>query len=129
MDGGFCCFVDIYIDYDIRIAMKLLSFFGGSRDDYMDFPASIRNKAGFQLDRVQRGLDPEDWKPMSVIGSGVKEVRLKDDSGAYRVIYVASFAEAVFVLHAFQKKSQKTPKRDIDLAIQRYKDLARSLKK
>ena len=66
---------------------------------------------------------------MSVIGAGVKEVRLKDDSGAYRVIYVASFAEAVFVLHAFQKKSQKTPKREIDLAIQRYKDLARSLKK
>lgn len=95
----------------------------------MDFPASIRNKAGFQLDRVQRGLDPEDWKPMSVIGAGVKEVRLKDDSGAYRVIYVASFAEAVFVLHAFQKKSQKTPKRDIDLAVQRYKDLARSFKK
>ena len=129
MRGGFCCFVDIYIDYDIFISMKLLSFFAGSRDDYMDFPASIRNKAGFQLDRVQRGLDPEDWKPMSVIGAGVKEVRLKDDSGAYRVIYVASFAEAVFVLHAFQKKAQKTPKREIDLAIQRYKDLARSLKK
>jgi len=109
--------------------MKLLSFFGSSRDDYMDFPASIRNKAGFQLDRVQRGLDPDDWKPMSIIGSSVKEVRLKDDSGAYRVIYVATFAEAVFVLHAFQKKSQQTPKRDIDLAVQRYKDLARSLKK
>jgi phage-related protein len=109
--------------------MKLLSFFGGSRNDYMDFPASIRNKAGFQLDRVQRGLDPEDWKPMTTIGSSVKEVRLKDNSGAYRVIYVATFAEAVFVLHAFQKKSQRTPKRDIDLAAQRFKDLARSLKK
>jgi phage-related protein len=66
---------------------------------------------------------------MTIIGSGVKEVRLKDDSGTYRVIYVATFAEAVFVLHAFQKKSQQTPKRDIDLAVQRYKDLARSLKK
>lgn len=121
--------VDIYIDYDIYIFMKLLSFFAGSRDDYMGFPASIRNKAGFQLDRVQRGLEPEDWKPMTIIGSVVKEVRIKDVSGAYRVIYVVSFAEAVFVLHAFQKKSQQTPKRDIDLAVRRYKDLARSLKK
>jgi phage-related protein len=120
--------IDIYIDYDIKMFMKLLSFFGGSRNDYMDFPAFIRNKAGFQLDRVQRGLDPEDWKPMTTIGSGVKEVRLKDNSGAYRVIYVATFAEAVFVLHAFQKKSQLTPKRDIDLAAQRFKDLVRSLK-
>ena len=109
--------------------MKLLSFFAGSRDDYMDFPASIRNEAGFQLDRVQRGLDPEDWKPMTIIGPNVKEVRLKDATGAYRVIYVATFVEAVFVLHAFQKKSQRTPKRDIELAAQRFKDLARSLKK
>ncbi len=121
-------FVDIYIDFDILIAMKRLFFFGDSRDDYMDFPASIRNKAGFQLDRVQRGLDPDDWKPMTSIGSGVKEVRLRDDSGAYRVIYVATFAEAVFVLHAIQKKTQRTAKRDIDLASQRYRDLTRSLK-
>jgi phage-related protein len=122
-------FVDIYIDFSITASMKRLSFFGGSRNDYMDFPASIRNKAGFQLDRVQRGLDPEDWKPMTSIGPGVKEVRLKDVTGAYRVIYVATFVEAVFVLHAFQKKSQRTAKRDIDLAAQRFKDLARSLKK
>ena len=94
----------------------------------MDFPASIRNKAGFQLDRVQRGLDPEDWKPMTSIGSGVKEVRLRDETGAFRVVYVATFAEAVFVLHAFQKKTQKTAKRDIDLAALRFKELARSLK-
>ncbi len=108
--------------------MKRLSFFAGSRNDYMDFPASIRNKAGFQLDRVQRGLDPEDWKPMTSIGSGVKEVRLRDETGAFRVVYVATFAEAVFVLHAFQKKTQKTAKRDIDLAALRFKELARSLK-
>ena len=95
----------------------------------MDFPAAIRNKAGFQLDRVQRGLDPDDWKPMTSIGPGVKEVRLKDSSGAYRVIYVATFVEAIFVLHAFQKKTQRTPQRDIELAAQRFKDLARSLKK
>ena len=122
-------FVDIYIDYDIEMFMKRLSFFAGSRNDYMDFPASIRNKAGFQLDRIQRGLDPDDWKPMTSIGSGVKEVRLRDDTGAFRVVYVATFAEAVFVLHAFQKKTQRTEKRDIDLAALRFKELARSLKK
>ena len=108
--------------------MKRLSFFAGSRNDYLDFPASIRNKAGFQLGRVQRGLDPEDWKPMTSIGSGVKEVRLRDETGAFRVVYVATFAEAVFVLHAFQKKTQTTAKRDIDLAALRFKELARSLK-
>jgi phage-related protein len=121
-------FVDIYIDYDIVTFMKRQSFFAGSRNDYMDFPASIRNKAGFQLDRVQRGLDPEDWKPMTSIGTGVREVRVRDEAGVSRVIYVATFAEAVFVLHAFQKKTQQTAKRDIDLATQRFKDLARSLK-
>jgi phage-related protein len=120
--------IDIYIVFSIFTPMKRLSFFGHSRNDYMDFPAAIRNKAGFQLDRVQRGLDPEDWKPMSSIGLGVKEVRLKDVTGAYRVIYVATFVEAVFVLHAFQKKSQRTSKRDIDLAAQRFKDLANSLR-
>jgi phage-related protein len=108
--------------------MKQLFFFAGSRKDYLAFPAPIINRAGFQLDRVQRGLDPDDWKPMASIGAGVKEVRMRDDSGAYRVIYVATFAETVFVLHAFQKKTQRTAKRDIDLAAQRFKELVRSLK-
>ena len=108
--------------------MKQLSFYAGSRKDFLAFPAAIISRAGFQLDRVQRGLDPDDWKPMTTIGSGVKEVRLRDDAGAYRVIYVATFAETVFVLHAFQKKTQRTAKRDIDLAAERFKELTRSLK-
>ena len=108
--------------------MKGLLFYAGSRKDYMDFPAPIISRAVFQLDRVQRGLDPDDWKPMTSIGSGVKEVRLRDESGAYRIIYLATFAETVFVLHAFQKKTQRTAKRDIDLATQRFKELVRSLK-
>jgi phage-related protein len=109
--------------------MKPLSFFGGSWDDYVNFPPSIQRKAGFQLDRVQRGLEPYDWKPMAGIGPGVKEVRLREMSGAYRVVYVATFAEAVFVLHAFRKKTQRTPKRELELASQRFKDLERSLQK
>ena len=95
----------------------------------MDFPVIVRRKAGFQLDRVQRGIDPDDWKPMTLIGSGVKEIRIRETSGAFRIIYVASFAEAVFVLHAFQKKTQKTTAQDLALATARFKDLLRSFKK
>ncbi len=99
--------VDFDIEISIKTDMKPLFFHAGSRDDYKKFPALILKRAGFQLDRVQRGLDPDDWKPMNTIGPGVKEVRIKDSSGAYRVIYVATFAEGVFVLHAFQKKRKR----------------------
>ena len=109
--------------------MKRLAFVGSSRADLKDFPEAARRKAGFQLDRVQRGLEPEDWKPMATIGSGVREIRVKETSGAFRLIYVATFAEAVFVLHAFQKKTQRTSMRDIELATIRFKELARSMRK
>lgn len=71
---------------------------------------------------VQMGMDPIDWKPMPSIGAGVKEIRIHE-SGEFRVVFVARFPEAVYVLHAFQKKTQKTPKKDIDLARQRLKQL------
>jgi phage-related protein len=74
---------------------------------------------------VQRGLDPDDWKPMPAVGPGVREVRVRDAAGAFRVIYTATFAEAVYVLHAFAKKTQATPKRDLDLAAARLRDLRR----
>jgi phage-related protein len=78
---------------------------------------------------VQRGLDPEDWKPMSeTIGSGVREVRIRDADGAYRIIYVAKFADSVYVLHFFQKKTEKTSKSDIDLAVKRLRELQKELK-
>jgi phage-related protein len=109
--------------------MKRLAFVGSSRSDLKDFPDTARRKAGFQLERVQRGLEPEDWKPMTSVGPGVREIRIKEVSGAFRLIYVAAFAEAVFVLHAFQKKTQRTPLRDLDLATARYKELARSMAK
>lgn len=96
--------------------MKRLSFLGSSLDDVRAFPETARREAGYQLDRLQRGLDPEDWKPMPSVGSGVREVRVRDQSGAFRVIYIATRPEAVYVLHAFQKKTQATAKRDLDLA-------------
>lgn len=89
----------------------------------------MRREAGYQIDQAQRGDDPDDWKPMTSIGQGVCEIRIRDDAGAFRVIYVARFADAVHVLHCFQKKSRATRQRDIDLASRRYKDLKLELAK
>jgi phage-related protein len=80
------------------------------------------------LDKVQRGLQPDDFKTIPTIGKGVEEVRIWDDSGTYRVIYTARRAEAVYVLHAFQKKTQATSKRDIEIAKTRYTELMRGAK-
>ena len=107
--------------------MKRLAFLGSSRNDLRAFPAQVKSKAGFNLWEVQRGREPKDWKPMSAVGPGVKEIRIADESGAFRVVYVATFADAVFVLHAFQKKAQRTPARDIELARARFKELARRI--
>ena len=103
--------------------MKPLHFRASSLNDLMSFSDSTKRRAGFELDKVQRGEQPSDFKPMTSVGKGVEEIRLRDESGAYRVIYVARFADAVYVLHCFQKKTQQTAKRDIDLAAQRFKDL------
>lgn len=103
--------------------MKRIAFVGSAGDALRDFPANARREAGYQLDRVQRGLDPDDWKPMPSIGSGVREIRIRDDAGAFRVIYLAALAEAVYVLHAFQKKTQQTAKRDLDVATARLRQI------
>lgn len=108
--------------------IKLIEFISDSLDELRGFSISARREAGFQLDKVQRGLEPNDWKPMQAIGAGVNEIRIKDIDGAYRVIYVAKFEEAVFVLHCFKKKTDKTAKSNIDLAKSRYKELVRKLK-
>jgi len=96
-------------------------------EDLAGFPAAARRKAGFQLFLVQEGDDPDDWKPMPGIGPGVREIRIRERDGAFRVIYVATFQDAVHVLHCFQKKSQKTSAGDIDLARRRYKELAQEI--
>jgi phage-related protein len=109
--------------------MKDVRFAGSSLDDLKKFPASARRDAGFELSNVQSGLQPSDWKPMSTVGSGVGEIRIRDEAGIYRVIYVAKFEEAVYVLHAFEKKTRKTSKADIALARARYKALAEERKR
>lgn len=107
--------------------VKPIEFRGTSLDDLRAFPRAARREAGHQLDLVQNGRDPDDWKPMNTVGQGVKEVRIRDAAGAFRVIYVAKFADAVYVLHCFQKKTEKTGKADLDLAAKRYRDLLKEL--
>lgn len=96
--------------------MKPVTFLGDSLARLRDFPENARSEAGYQLGEVQIGNDPADWKPMKTVGAGVREIRIRDASGAYRVIYLATLPETVLVLHAFQKKTQATPQRDLDLA-------------
>jgi len=94
---------------------------GTSIDDLKAFPLEARKEAGYQLQRVQQGLDPDDWKPFSNIGKGVREIRIRDEKGVFRVIYLTRFKLGVYVLHCFQKKTPKTLKRDIDIAKVRFK--------
>ena len=105
--------------------MKPIEFLGDSLDRIRAFSQQARRQAGFQLDRVQRGLDPDDWKSMPTVGPGVREIRVRDATGAYRVMYVANLPNAVFVLHAFQKKTQRTSPRDLALAQTRFRSLSR----
>jgi len=106
--------------------MKRVTFVGDALEAMRDFPATARSEAGYQLGRVQQGLNPDDWKPMTSVGPGAREIRVRDESGAFRVIYVASLADAIYVLHAFQKKTRQTARRDIDIAAQRLRQIARS---
>ncbi|WP_336696260.1 MULTISPECIES: type II toxin-antitoxin system RelE/ParE family toxin [Burkholderiales] len=107
--------------------LKPVEFRGTALDDLRAFPLSARREAGYQLDQVQHGQEPDDWKPMSTVGQGVRELRIRDASGAFRVIYVAKLVDAVYVLHCFQKKTEKTSKTDLDLAAKRYRDLLKEL--
>lgn len=109
------------------ISPKPVDFLGNSLDELRAFPLTARREAGHQIDQVQKGQEPDDWKPMNTVGQGVKEIRIRDAAGAFRVIYVAKFADAVYVLHCFQKKSGKTAKGNLDLAAKRYRDLLKGL--
>jgi phage-related protein len=94
-----------------------------SLDDLRAFPDEARRDAGFSLDFVQRGLDPLDWKPMKAVGAGVKEIRVQDAAGGFRVIYLAARPEGIYALHCFQKKTRKTRKADIDVAASRLRQI------
>lgn len=100
---------------------KPVEFLGTALKDLKAFPEAPRREAGFQLDKVQHGERPDDSRPMPIIGPGAAEIRIHDAAGAYRVVYVAKFDDAVYVLHAFQKKTQQTSQSDLDLARKRYK--------
>ena len=108
--------------------MKPVEFLGDSLKCLRDFPADARQDAGWQLELLQRGKQPSDFKPMPDIGKGVEEIRVWDDAGTFRVIYTARLADAVYVLHAFQKKTQTTAKRDIEIAKARFANLMRGEK-
>ena len=108
--------------------MKPIRFLGDSLKAIREFPKEARKDAGYQLEQVQDGRVPDDFKPMPSIGAGVEEIRIWDESGTYRVIYTARLKEAVYVLHAFQKKTQATSQRDIDLAKKRFDELMRGLR-
>ena len=103
---------------------KSISWVASARDDLRNFPTSARRKAGLELQALQRGETPTDCKPMPSIGPGVMEIRI-NIGNAYRIFYVAKFAEGIYVLHAFQKKAQRTSKQDIQLGQQRYRMLLR----
>lgn len=103
--------------------MKPVEFLGSSLDDLRSFPVAARRAMGYQMDRLQHGLEPDNWKPMTSVGGGVREIRVRDESGAWRVIYLAKLPDAVYVLHCFQKKTQKTLKSDVELAQNRLSEL------
>ena len=105
--------------------MKPVQFLGNSLKCLREFPSDARQDAGRQIDRVQRGMQPDDFKPLPSIGKGVEEIRVWDESGTFRVIYTARRADSVYVLHAFQKKTQTTSKSDIELAKSRFAQLLR----
>lgn len=105
------------------LRIKPIEFLGSSRKALARFPAEARRTAGFQLDRIQRGIEPDDWKPFRSAGPGAVELRVRDSTGAFRVVYVAKFEEAVYVLHAFQKKGRKAAHLDVALARARYGEL------
>lgn len=109
--------------------MKDVAFRGGSMGDLRDFPQAAMREAGHQLDKVQHGLEPDDFKPMPTIGAGVMELRIWGEAGTFRVVYVAKFEDAVYVLHCFKKKTPQTAQHDIELARKRFKELVKEISK
>ena len=101
--------------------VEQIQLVGSSYDDLIAFPKVPRKEAGFQLGKVQAGLEPTDWKPFDEAGAGTREIRISDAKGIFRVMYVAKFEEAVYLLHCFQKKTQATSKQNKDIAAARYR--------
>ena len=101
--------------------MKAIIWMGGSYDAFMEFPDDALRDAEYQLERLQDAQEPLDWKPMKSIGPGAREIRIRAHAGAFRIVYLATRPEAIYVLHCFQKKSPKTARTDVALARRRFK--------
>jgi phage-related protein len=101
---------------------------GSAHDDLLAFPDEPRRHAGFQSSKVQAGLEPDDWKPFDSVGAGTREIRIRETNGNYRVMYVAKFEEAVYVLHCFQKKTPTTSKQDKAIAEARHRAVVNARK-
>ena len=107
---------------------KEIRWVGSAYDDLLALPKESRKEAGFQLGKVQAGLEPADWRPYDIVGAGTKEIRIKDPSGISRVMYVAKFEEAIYVLHCIQKKTELTSKQDKPIAQARYRAIVNAKK-
>ena len=107
---------------------KQILWVGSAHDDLLAFPKDARKEAGFQLGKVQAGLEPADWKPFDDVGAGTREIRIRDASGTFRVMYLAKFEEGIYVLHCFQKKTQATSKQDKAIAAARYRAVVNARK-
>lgn len=103
--------------------MTPVVFLGDTLSKIRSFPEAAKREIGFQIDRLQRGLNPNDWKPMSTVGPGVREIRVRTTAGIYRTIYISQLKDGIYILHAFQKKTQKTAKLDLEIARIRLKKL------
>ena len=108
--------------------IKGVDFRDSSLADLRLFPVAAKRDVGYQLNRVQRGLEPTDSKSMRTVGKSVYEIRVEEPSGAFRVIYIAKLEQFVYVLHCFQKKTQRTSKKDIDLAKSRFRELEKEIR-
>lgn len=109
----------------MAVEQKDIIWLGSSKEDLLAFPREARHDAGYQLGLVQFGLEPNDWKPFNGVGSGTKEIRVRDKDGIYRVLYVAKFEEAIYVLHCFQKKTESTAQADKEIAKARYRAISK----
>jgi phage-related protein len=107
------------------MSLKQVVWIGSSRLDLMSFPREVQREVGHQISNVQHGEDPDDWKPFPSVGMGAQEIRVRIDGNQFRSIYVARFDEAVYVLHCFAKKTQRISTRDVEIARQRYRLMAK----
>lgn len=109
----------------MAVEQKDIIWVGSSKEDLIAFPREARHEAGFQLGQIQLGAEPDNWKPFDQVGVGTKEIRIRDKDGIYRILYVAKFKEAIYVLHCFQKKTESTTQADKEIAKARYRAISK----